>query len=109
MNGQVSPMRLTAIVIGMALLGGCVTTGGGGSVRQVITTPPGALLTIDGVGECETPCSVKLDGPRQARIAKAGFITVTIVLTPGRKAITVPLELAAASESVDTQALPAID
>lgn len=98
-------MRIIAAAITAALLGGCVTTGGG-NVLMVNTDPQGALLTIDGIGECETPCSVKLDEPRQARIAKAGFVTLGVLLKPGSKPLTIPLDLAAASTDVDAEALP---
>ncbi len=104
-------MRRVAMTLMAAMVltaaGGCVTIGGGGSsIVTVNTSPPGALLTIDGAGECETPCTIKLDGPRQAKIAKAGFVAVTTTLAPGRKSVTIPLELAAASEDVDTLVLP---
>ena len=99
-------MRIMAAAFLALLTGGCATLGGGASTVEVITTPPGALLTIDGVGSCETPCPVKLDGPRRARIAKAGYVSLTVTLSPGRRAVTIPLELAAPSEPVDTTALP---
>ena len=103
--------KLTASLslLGLSTLGGCVTLGGGSSTLLVNTDPQGALVTIDSVGECETPCSVRLDGPKTARIAKAGFVAKTFVLSPSGREVTIPLELAAASEGVDTTALPDLD
>ncbi len=101
-------MRILA-VFALLFSGGCVTLGGGAKQVNVLSDPPGALLAIDGVGECETPCKVKLDGPRVARLAKAGFLPVTITLTPDRRSLTVPMELAAASEDVDAVALPDLE
>ncbi|WP_375205870.1 PEGA domain-containing protein [Hyphococcus sp.] len=103
-------MRKPAFLLLLMLLpGGCMTIGGGASTLMVKTDPEGALLAIDGVGECETPCSVRLDGPKQARIAKAGFVSKTYVLSPGKNEVTIPLELAAASDDVDATALPDLD
>ena len=102
-------MRVLASAAMAFLLGGCVTVGGGTATRMIVTEPPGAVLTIDGAGECETPCSVKLAGPLRARIAKAGFVATTVTLTPGRGDIVIPLELAAPSTGVDTTALPELD
>lgn len=97
----------------LALASGCVTDGLGAGPRarnvNVVTTPPGAVLTIDGAGECETPCIVRLDGPKQARLAKAGFIAMNVVLTPDKRTIAIPLELAAPSGAVDAAALPELD
>ena len=101
-------MRFLAAAFAACVLGGCVTTGGG-STLLVNTDPQGALVAIDGAGECESPCTVKLDGPRRARIAKAGFVALDVMLTPNRRSVTIPLELAAASDDVDTETLPELD
>jgi hypothetical protein len=85
-----------------------MTTGGGHSLK-INTAPPGALITVEGGGECETPCILTLDRPRRAIIAKAGFVSLDVTLSPSRRSVTVPMELAAASEDVDTEALPEID
>lgn len=102
-------MRTIAAAMSLMMLGGCLSTGDGARTVDVLTDPPGAQLTIEGVGACETPCTVKLDRPRQARIAKAGFVSTTVTLTPDRRALTIPLELAAASDDVDAVALPDLD
>ncbi len=109
-------MRILAVLVlapALFAASGCMSTfsGLGDGPRQVTvnTEPTGALLAIDGAGECETPCRVKLDGPRKARLAKAGFVTRTITLTPDRRSLTVPMELAAATDDVDSVALPSLD
>ncbi len=101
-------MRIFSAV-GVLSLGGCLTMPGGTTTLLVNTDPQGALVAIDGVGECETPCTIRLDGPKKARIAKAGFVTKTYVLSPSGRDVTIPLELAAASDDVDTTALPDLD
>lgn len=103
-------MRFVAGVVAAVFLNGCQTFGGPGDILNLQTDPPGALVTIDGAGECETPCSIKLDGPQNARIAKAGFVTQYVTLNPSsQKQVVVPLELAAASEEVDEAELPELD
>ncbi|WP_428409374.1 PEGA domain-containing protein [Hyphococcus sp.] len=101
--------RPAFLFLGFLLLSGCVTMGGGSSMLLVQTDPAGALLTIDGVGECETPCRIRLDGPKKAKIAKAGFVAKDYMLSPGKSEVTIPLELAAASDDVDATALPDIE
>ena len=102
-------MRIPAAATLPFLLTGCMTLGGGSSTMLVNTDPPGALVTIEGFGECESPCTVRLDAPRKARVAKAGFLSKTYVLSPGSREVTIPLELAAASDDVDTTTLPDLD
>ena len=78
----------------------CSTLSGSETV-EISTVPSGALVTIDGVGECETPCSIRLDAQRQATIAKAGYLSRRVVLSPRTKDFTLDLELAAATDDVD--------
>lgn len=103
-------MRMVICLMALTTLSGCKTMFGGGDILNLQTDPPGALVVIDGAGQCETPCTIKLDGPTNARIAKAGFVTQYVVLNPGsNKQVVVPLELAAASEDVDATELPDLD
>lgn len=109
-------MRYFLAAPALALASGCVTNdlnfsgiGGGARNVNVVTEPAGALLTVDGAGECETPCVVRLDGPKKARVAKAGFVAMTVTLTPEKRTVAIPLELAAASSGVDSAALPELD
>ncbi len=100
-------MARIAILVWAALtLGGCLTTG---ELREVRTRPAGAFLMIEGFETCETPCTVKLDRPRRARISKTGYVTRDVVIERGILPMTVTLELAAASTDVDTVDLPALD
>ena len=69
-------MRLLASGIAALILGGCQTIdlgnlSGPGETLTINSAPQGALLTLHGYGECETPCTIKINEPRKARIAKA--------------------------------------
>ena len=78
------------------------------SIVRVETTPAGAVLSIAGFGECETPCTIAVDREREAQIAKAGFKPQTVVLKPGAKTLAVALELAAPTTAVDETGMPEI-
>lgn len=108
-------MRILAAPV-LLLASGCVTDdigfggiGAGARNVTVVSEPPGAVLTVEGAGECETPCVVRLDGSKKARLAKAGFVAMNVVLTPDKRTIAIPLELAAPSGDVDSTALPELD
>jgi len=99
----------TACYAAMTLsLTGCLTLMGGGGI-EVETLPPGALVTVEGVGECESPCSIKLSQPRRVTIAKAGYKPVHLRVTPETDDFTIELTLAAPTEEVDTTTLPDLD
>ena len=93
--------------IGLLFMSGCMATSG--AIREISTDPQGAQITIVGYGECTSPCTIKLDGPRQIKVAKAGFVSKTYEITPGMKDMVIPLELAAPSGDVDETALPELD
>ena len=99
-------MRIMTLTILAAALSGCLTTGG---VREIRSTPAGAFVVVEGYGECETPCTVKLDSPRRIRVAKTGYVTQDFILDPKGGALTIPLELAAASTVVDSAELPDLE
>lgn len=99
-------MRISFIAAAILLLGGCASTGG---LRTINSTPPGALVTVEGYGECETPCTVKLDGSRRVTVAKAGYKAQRFYISPKGSAVEVILELAAPAGEIDKTALPAID
>lgn len=96
--------RLVLFSVLSLILPGCLATGG--AVREIVTTPNGAQITIEGFGACMSPCTVKLDRPRRVKIAKAGYVSITMVIEPGRGPINIPLKLAAATDDVATDALP---
>lgn len=107
-------MRVLVSAIAVLALSGCQTIDlgnltGPGETLTINSDPQGALLTLYDYGECETPCTIKINEQRKARIAKAGFKTLELTLQPSRNAVTIPLELAAASEGVDEVALPELD
>ncbi len=98
-------MRYLLTLFLAAALSGCLTTGG----REISSTPSGALVTVPGFGECETPCTVKLDKRRRITIAKAGYRPRRVDVDPEGAPLTIPLELAAPTEEVDAQTLPDLD
>ncbi len=103
-------MRLVFGVLAAAMLGGCQSVSISGDKLRLQTDPPGALVVVAGAGECETPCTIRLNEPQRARIAKAGYVTRYVILNPSRrKQVIVDLELAAASEDVDAVELPALE
>ena len=87
---------------------GCQTLalGGGPTIVRVSSMPEGALLRVDGFGECETPCTVEVDKPRMATIAKAGYKPQRVTLEPGKRKVAITLELSAPTTDVDTTQLP---
>ncbi|OFW99036.1 MAG: hypothetical protein A3E78_00565 [Alphaproteobacteria bacterium RIFCSPHIGHO2_12_FULL_63_12] len=102
-------------IFGLAIatfaLAGCQTLSFGGegtrtTLTTVTTTPAGARVTVEGFGECETPCTIEIDKPRNITIAKAGFDTQKFVLLPGRKKLDVVLKLSAPTTGVDSGELP---
>ncbi|GAB4522956.1 MAG: hypothetical protein Kow00133_10760 [Amphiplicatus sp.] len=96
---------LRRIVLSAAALsaGACATTPG---VVEIVSEPPGALVTVEGYGECQTPCTIGLDGPRDVTVAKAGFLPKRFAVAPGAGRVKVALDLAAPTEKVDEEALP---
>jgi hypothetical protein len=86
---------------------GCFATGG--ETRTIKSTPSGALVQIAGYGDCETPCTIKLDGRRDVTVAKAGYKAQRFGVSPGGGDVNVILELAAPTEEVATETLPELD
>ncbi len=100
-------MRLLGIALIASLLSGCLFTSG--NIRKINTVPSGALVTVDNLGECETPCTVEVKQRRRATIAKAGYKPVRIYLDPDGEDVSIELVLAAPTEDVDAIALPDLD
>ncbi len=99
--------KLIFVAAGLLALPGCLTTAG--NVRTVTSDPAGALVRIAGYGECETPCTVKLDEVRELTVAKAGYKAQRFRVAPGSKGVHVILQLAAPTQDVDATQLPALD
>lgn len=97
-------LRIAAVLCAPLLASGCLATGG--AARTITSTPSGATVTIDGYGECETPCTVKLDTYRRITVAKAGYKAQRFGIEPGRQPVVVILELAAPAGDVDAETLP---
>ena len=100
-------MRLLGIALVASVLSGCLFTSG--NIRKIKTVPSGALVTVDGLGECETPCTVEVKQRRRATIAKAGYKSLRIYLEPDGEDVSIEMELAAPTEDVDAIALPDLD
>lgn len=102
-------MWIRVIMAGSAALAlsGCFATAG--EVRTITSEPGGALVRVDGFGECETPCTIKLDGRREVTVAKAGYKAQRFGVSPGSKDVHVILQLAAPTHDVDAETLPSLD
>ncbi len=100
-----------ASIIALALPStGCLTIlGTGGNTIDVETTPPGATVTLEGFGECQTPCSIQLEQRRRVTVAKAGYKPVRLSVPPDSRDISILLELAAPTEEIDSTTLPDLD
>ncbi len=101
---------LIALTAAALLTAGCKTFDFVGSkgptITTVSTTPPGALVTVEGFGECLSPCTIELDAPRNITVAKAGYNPQRFVLEPGKKKVDIMLELSAPTTDVDADTLP---
>ena len=103
-----------AIAAALLLVSGCKTFNlsaiaggeGGTTLTKVSSDPTGALVTVEGFGECETPCTIEIDKPRNITIAKAGYDPQRLVLSPGQRTLTVALQLSATTTGVDAAELP---
>lgn len=105
------PSAINALIItaAMAFMAGCKTTGpNGGTIVRIETTPPGATVTIPGDGACETPCTVEVNSPKAATIAKTGFKKQDVWFTPDNSRVQIDLEHAAPTTDVDAEDLPAL-
>jgi hypothetical protein len=98
-------MRYRSIAMAALLSAACATMKGP-TITLVETDPPGALVQVEGFGECEAPCRIELDAPRYLTIAKAGYDAQRLTLEPGKKRLHIKLNLSAPTTSVDEEALP---
>ena len=74
---------------------------------EITTEPPGALVRIEGFGECDSPCTVEVDKPRQVTIAKAGYEAEKLSIEPG-KDVNLKMKLVAPTKNVDASEMPDI-
>lgn len=96
-------MRLLMIATILATTG-CATFGANST--RIVTKPPGAVVRVEGAGECETPCRIELDRARDITIAKAGYKAQRIRVAPGQSKVKVRLELVAPTKEVESNELP---
>ncbi len=101
-------MIRVAMIAALLAAAGCTTLGLGSGATKFVSEPPGALVRVEGGGECETPCTVKFDRPREVTIAKTGYIARRIRVGPDRSKVKVTLELAVETEEVETNTLPEV-
>ncbi|MEQ8936411.1 MAG: PEGA domain-containing protein [Amphiplicatus sp.] len=97
-------LTISALVVAA----GCKTLSGGASstITLINSDPAGAEVTIEGFGDCVTPCRIEIDKPRTVKVAKAGYLAQTFQITPGKRNVEVKLELAAPTKDVDATELP---
>lgn len=97
------PQPIAALLALPFALAGCATSG----VRttEIVTEPPGALVRVEGYGECVSPCVIAFDAPRMITIAKAGYRAQRFELKPGKSRLVARLELAAPTRPVEEGAL----
>ncbi|MEE2691744.1 MAG: PEGA domain-containing protein [Pseudomonadota bacterium] len=101
-------MLRALMVLVLLSAAGCKTLGGGPSstITLIESDPPGAQVTVEGFGECDTPCRIEIDKPRMVKVAKAGYLAQRFQIVPGKKRVDVKLELAAPTKNVDSSELP---
>lgn len=104
MNAGKNAMRHILLVFAAGFASSCMTILPDRTL--VKTNPAGAVVTVEGFGECETPCRIKVDEPRTATVAKAGYEKKQIMLEPGRSTVSIDLKLAAPTEEVEKSDLP---
>lgn len=89
------------MIMAASMLGACAS-----DIIAIKSTPAGATVTVDGYGECETPCRIQLLSPVMATVAKAGYDAKRYRLIPGQTSLLVELELAAPAGNVESGSLP---
>lgn len=97
-------MRVLSAVAALSLCG-CATANGP-KIVLVETEPQGALVRVEGFGECQSPCRIEVDKSRNLTIAKAGYNAERIVIDPKSKKVLVRLTLSAPTTDVEVDALP---
>ena len=100
-----SAARTLFAAFAFAALAGCASDG----LTKIVTSPPGATVTVAGYGQCETPCTVQLDGVRDIIVAKAGYKKRELSIAPDQGRVALDLELAAPTTGVEADALPPLE
>ena len=105
-------MRRLLVLFSLCAVSACQTLslGGGGTSRtKIVSDPAGAIVTVEGFGECDTPCTIALDAPRMVTVAKTGYKPQRFQIRPGKSRVDVTLELVAPTENVETNSLPELE
>ena len=97
-------MRIS-LTLAALCLSACATAKGP-KIVLVETEPQGALIRVEGFGECQSPCRIEVDTTRNLTIAKAGYNAERIVIDPQSKKVLVRLTLSAPTTDVEEDALP---
>ena len=95
-------LRLASPACALALLGlaACATPPDG--PLTLASEPSDATVQLSDGRDCRTPCSVPLERPVTATVAKAGFRAKTVTLSPQRRGtLTVALEPAGRAGEVE--------
>ncbi|MEM9705796.1 MAG: PEGA domain-containing protein [Pseudomonadota bacterium] len=102
-KNSVRNFRNLFCVCAAAVASGCAT-----NISEIVSNPPGATVTVEGVGECETPCTVGVDAPIIVTVAKPGYLPKRLRISPGATRVKVDLEQAAETKAVEEGTLPAL-
>ena len=89
-----------------AALGACESISGGPRTTEIVTDPPGALVRVEGYGECLSPCVIEFDAPRTIIVAKEGFRAQRLAIKPGKARILLKLDLVAPTTDVEETEMP---
>ncbi len=95
------------VLLAVAAISLCAcATAKGSKIVIVDTEPQGALIRVEGFGECQSPCRIEVDTTRKLTIAKAGYNAERIAIDPKSKKVLVKLTLSAPTTDVEEDALP---
>lgn len=97
-------MRISLTVAALSL--SACATANGAKIVLVDTEPQGALIRVEGFGECQSPCRIEVDATRNLTIAKAGYNAERIVIDPKSKKVLVKLTLSAPTTDIEADTLP---
>ncbi|MEL6379524.1 MAG: hypothetical protein AAGK25_00295 [Pseudomonadota bacterium] len=99
---------------GAFVLSACANGGAISDTRLVVSDPDNAYVSIRDSRErelfnCQTPCQIKVADSLLVIVSKEGYTAQRFYVAPGRGVIRVKLNLAAASEAVDSVSLPELN
>ena len=105
-----APALLSCSLAAALILSGCASNG---SVVQITTNPVGAEARLEDGRACQTPCKMMVRDVTRLSIAKTGYKTRLVDITPSPMSfytnIDYELELISASKPVEAVSLPSLD